>query len=207
MLDDDGIGAHLDHEPAGVLDAGAGDKELIATVEEDDEIVELVAVSGDVADEVNQVKGVGAGEVFGGDGEFMLGDGENANPEATQVSDEDAAGSVKVWAGADGLDAGLGADRKGIRQAGGAVVEDVVIGQVKDIDAGLSDAVDAGTGFAEDGTGLSDRSGMVDEGAFEIDDGEVGLLKFREQVVQQGSDVTIQEMGLVALNRADVGGE
>ena len=33
MLDDDGVRSHLDHEAAGVLDARAGDKKLIAAME------------------------------------------------------------------------------------------------------------------------------------------------------------------------------
>src|ERR1035437_2168876 len=111
MLDDDGVGAPLDHEAAGFLDAGAGDKKLIAAMEQDNKVIELAAVSGDVADEIDQVERIGAGGMFGGDGEFMLGDGENADPEATQVSDEDATGGVEVWAGADSLDVGLGAGR------------------------------------------------------------------------------------------------
>src|ERR1035441_561306 len=123
MLDDDGVSAHLDHEAAGVLDAGAGDKKLITAMKQDNQVIELAAVTGDVADEIDEVQRIGTGGVFGGDGELMLGDGEKANPEATQFPDEDSASGIEVWSGADGLDAGLGADRKGILEAGGAVIE------------------------------------------------------------------------------------
>src|ERR1039458_3457770 len=96
MLDDDGVSAHLDHETAGVLDAWARDKKLVAAMKQDNQVIELVTVTGDVANEVDEVERIGAGGVFGGDGELMLGDGEKANPEATQVPDEDSAGSIEV---------------------------------------------------------------------------------------------------------------
>src|ERR1035438_9843252 len=49
VLDDDGVGAHLDHETAGVLDAGAWDEELIAAMKQDDEIIEAVPVAPDIS--------------------------------------------------------------------------------------------------------------------------------------------------------------
>ena len=204
MLDDDGMGAHLDHEAAGFLDAGAGDKKLIAAMEQDDKVIELVAVSGDVADEIDEIERIGTGAVFGGDGELMFSDGENANPHATQVPDEDAASGVEVRAGADRLDAGPGADRKGIRQVGGAVVEDVVIGQVEDIDAGLFNAIDTRSRFAKGGPGFLNGRLLLDQRAFQIGDAQAGLLKLREQVVQQGANIALQEIGLIALNGADI---
>jgi hypothetical protein len=184
MLDDDSIGAHLDHEAAGVLDAGAGDTKLIAAMEQDNQVIELIAVTGDVANEVDQVERVGSGGVFGGNGELMFGDGENAHFEAIQVLDEDAAGGVEVWAGADGLDAGLGAEREGVVEAGFAVVEDVVIGQVKDMDAGLFDAIDAGARFTKSGSGFLYGRLLLDERALEVGDSEIGLLELRQQIVQ-----------------------
>src|ERR1017187_5219652 len=51
MLDDDGVSAHLDHETAGVLDAWARDKKLVAAMKQDNQVIELVTVTGDVANE------------------------------------------------------------------------------------------------------------------------------------------------------------
>src|ERR1035437_5058913 len=207
MLDDDGIGTHLDHEPAGVLDAGAGGKKLITAMEQDDEVIELVAVSRDVADEIDQVERVGAGGVLGSDGELMLGDGENANLEATQVSDEDATGGVEVWAGADGSDAGLGTDRKGILKAGGAVVEDMVIGQVKNSDASLLDGVNASAGFAEDRAGLGDRRALVNEGTFEVCNGHVSLLKLGKQIIKEGARIAFFKVRPIGSDGAEIGAD
>jgi hypothetical protein len=204
MLDDDGVRTYLDHEAAGVLDTWAGDQKLIAAMKQDNQVIELVAVTGDVANEVDEVKWIGAGGVLGGDGELMLGDGEKANPEATQVSDEDSAGGIEVWSGTDGLDAGLGADRKSILEAGGTVVEDVVIGQVKNINAGLFDAIDTRARFAKSGPGFLYGRLLLDEQALEVGDSKIGLLELRKQIVQKACGISIDEVWTVSFDRTDV---
>ena len=73
------------------------------------------------------------------------------------------------------------------------------------MDTSRLDAVYAGTGFAEDGPGFPYWRLPLDYRAFQIGDAEVGLRKFRQQVVQQGVNISVQEMGAVALNGADVG--
>jgi hypothetical protein len=134
----------------------------------------------------------------------MFGDGENADPQAAQISDEDAAGGFEVWAGADGLDASLGADRKGILEAWGAMVEDMVIGEVKNIDAGLFDTIDTRASFAKSRSGFYDGSGLLDQRAFEIGDGKSGLLEFRKQIVQKARGISIDEVWTVSFDGTDV---
>ena len=113
----------------------------------------------------------------------MFSDGEKANPKATQVPDEDSAGGIEVWSGPDSLDAGLGADRKGILKTGGAVVENMIIRQVKNINAGLFDAIDTCARFAKGGAGFPYGRLLLDQGAFQVGNGEVSLLKLRQQIM------------------------
>jgi hypothetical protein len=143
MLDDDGVGAQLDHEVAGVLDAGAGDKKLIAAMEQDNKVIELIAVPGDVADEIEQVEWISSPGVFCRDREFMLGYRQYAEPEAIQRFDEYPPGGFEVFPGANGRNPSLRAGFEGIPESCRAMVKDVVIGQVKNIDSGLFDAIDA----------------------------------------------------------------
>ena len=114
MLHDHGIGAHLDHKPAGVSQSGTGNMEFVSPMKQDYQVIILVFVLFDIPDIINQVKRIRAPRLFRGDRKLMFGQCQDAHPNAVKVLDDDPPGGIEVLARANREDLGRGADFQGV---------------------------------------------------------------------------------------------
>jgi len=56
VLHDDGVGSHLDHEPAGITDTGRRNLEFSRSMQQHDEVIEILSSAIYVSDKVNRVQ-------------------------------------------------------------------------------------------------------------------------------------------------------
>src|SRR5260221_14558497 len=105
MLDDDCIRTHFNHEAAAVLDARGRHEEFISAMDQDDQVINLIAMAGHVTNEIDHVERVGPGRLRGGNREFALGNREYNNSDAPNFPDQEAARGRKIFAGANSNDA------------------------------------------------------------------------------------------------------
>jgi hypothetical protein len=72
------------------------------------------------------------------------------------------------------------------------------------MDARLLDPVDTSIRFTKNRAGFANGALPFNQGALQIRDHEVGLVKFVEQVVEETFGIALLEVGPIALDGADV---
>ena len=157
-----------------------------------------------VPDKINQVEWVCARRSIAGDGELMLGHGEDANSELADRPDENPPGLGQRHPGTHRGDTGLGANSQGVFQPGGAVIQDMVVRQGKHIYAGFLYAVDAGAALAEDRTGLGDGRSLRNQRALQVRNHKVRRFELTKQVIEQAAGIALLEIAPIPADRTDI---
>jgi hypothetical protein len=84
------------------------------------------------------------------------------------------------------------------------MIQNVVVGQTQNVDAGLFDPIDARARFTKHWPRLQNRRRSFDQRTFQIRHHQAGFFKFGKQIIEQAPSVAIYEVWPITLNGTDI---